>query len=88
MVALHGASNIFELVAAIYKLEDLRGAWVAWSVKRPTLDLGSGHDLTVCEFEPCIRLCADGAGSLLGILSLLLSGPPLLVHSLSLSLSK
>ena len=30
-------------------LQDLlsQGAWVAQSVKRPTLDFGSGHDLTV-----------------------------------------
>ena len=27
---------------------------MAQSVKRPTLDFGSGHDLTVCEFEPRI----------------------------------
>lgn len=37
-----------------------RGAWVAQSVKRQTLDYGSGHDLTVREFEPWVRLCADG----------------------------
>ena len=36
-------------------------AWVAQSVKHPTLDFGSGHGLTVCEFEPCIGLCADSA---------------------------
>ena len=28
------------------------------SDKRPTLDLSSGHDLTVLEFEPSVRLCA------------------------------
>ena len=28
------------------------GAWVAQSLKHPTLDLGSGHNLTVHEFEP------------------------------------
>ena len=33
------------------------GAWVAQLVKHPTLDLGPGHDLTVGEFEPRIRLC-------------------------------
>ena len=32
--------------------EDSRGTWVAQSVKRPTLGFGSGHDLTVCGFEP------------------------------------
>ena len=37
----------------------LWGAWVAQSVERPTLDFGSGRDLTVCEFEPRVGLCAD-----------------------------
>ena len=32
----------------------LRGTWVVQLVKRS--DFGSGHDLTVHEFEPCIRL--------------------------------
>ena len=35
-----------------------RGTWVAQSVEEPTLDFGSGHDLTVREFEPRIRLSA------------------------------
>ena len=30
---------------------DGRGAWVAQSVKHPTLDFSSGHDLMVREFE-------------------------------------
>ena len=33
-------------------------AWVAQSVKHPTLGVGSGHDLMVHEFEPCIGLPA------------------------------
>ena len=36
-----------------------RGAWVAQSIERLTLNFGLGHDLTVCEIEPCIRFCAD-----------------------------
>ena len=28
-------------------------------VKRPTLDFHSGHDLTVREIEPHVRLCAE-----------------------------
>ena len=32
---------------------------MAQSVKRLTLDFGSGHDLAVLEFEPCIGLYAD-----------------------------
>ena len=34
---------------------------MAQPVKCPTLDLGSGHDLMVREFELCVRLCADSA---------------------------
>ena len=29
------------------------------SVKLQTLDLPSGHDITVCEIEPCIMFCVD-----------------------------
>ena len=32
---------------------------MAQSVECPTLDLSSGHDLSVCEFEPCVGLYAD-----------------------------
>ena len=52
--------------------EEQRGAWVAQSVKRPILDFGSGHYLTVYEFKPHIGLHTDSR-SLLGILSLSLS---------------
>ena len=38
-----------------------RGAWVARLVKHPTLGFGSGQDLKVHEFEPHVRLFADGA---------------------------
>ena len=49
-------------------------------------DFGSGHDLAVCEFEPCVRLCADGSepGACFGFcVSLSLCPSP--VHALSLS---
>ena len=36
------------------------GTWVAQSVECLTLDLSSGHDLTLREVEPCIGLCPDG----------------------------
>ena len=36
-----------------------RGAWVVQSIKHPTLDFGSGHDLTISEIEPCTGLCKD-----------------------------
>ena len=32
---------------------------MAQLVECPALDFGSGHDLTVCQIEPCIRLCFD-----------------------------
>ena len=64
------------------------GAWVVQPVKHPTLDFGSGHDLTVCGIEPRVRIHADSTGPAWDSLSLSLSAPPLLVsvHSLSLSL--
>ena len=60
----------------------MRGACVAQSVKHQTPDFSPGHDLTVCEFKPCVGLCTDGAklawDSLLPSLSL-----PVLALSLS-----
>ena len=59
-------------------LLEVRGAWVAQLVKSPTLGFVSGHDLTVCEFEPLIGLHADSmkpAGNSLSP-SLSLSAPP------------
>ena len=32
---------------------------MAQSAKRPTLDIGSGHDLTARGIEPRVRFCAD-----------------------------
>ena len=64
------------------------GTWVAQSVKHPTLDLGSGHDLTVCGFKPHIRSVLT-VWSLLGILSFPLSLPlPTYTQALSLSQNK
>ena len=64
-----------------------RGAWVAQSVKHPTLNCGSGPDLTVRGIEPHVGLCADSAepawNSL--FLSLSLSAPPPLMLSISAS---
>ena len=67
-------------------LSQLRwGAWEAQLVKCPTPDFGSGHDLTVHEIKPHLRLALT-AWSLLGVLSLLLSLCPSPMLSLSLSL--
>ena len=46
---------------------------MAQLVKCPTRGFGSGRDLIVCEFKPCIGLCAESTG-LLGIIS---AAPPL-----------
>ena len=60
----------------------MKGDWVAQLVKRQTLDLSSGHDLTVLGSNSQVELCTD-SGDLLGILSLPLSALPLLILSLS-----
>ena len=57
---------------------------MAQSVKHLTIGFGSGHDLTVCEFEPHIRVRADSAEPAWDSLSPSLSA---LDHVLSLSLS-
>ena len=54
-------------------------------LKRLTLDFSSGHDLTVRETEPYIRLGADGEGP---AWDPALSLPCLRVGSLFLSVSK
>ena len=56
---------------------------MAQSVEHPTLGFSSGHDLTVREFEPCVRL-HDKIEKLAWrfSLSLLLSGPPPLTLSI------
>ena len=40
-------------------MHELRGTWVAQSVKHLTLGVGSGYDLTVREIEPQVGLCTD-----------------------------
>ena len=64
------------------KILEVWGTWVAQLVKRLTRDLGSGHDLTVCEFKPALDSSLT-VESLLGILSLPLY-PSLFALNLSL----
>ena len=64
----------------INKETNYRDAWVAQSVKHPTLGFSSGHDLTVCGFELHVGLCADRAESASAPLSLC----PSPSHTLSL----
>ena len=75
---------MISLMSYNLRFSSFKGTWVAQSVKRLTLDLGSGHGLTVPEFESCIGLCTDSMKPARDSLSLLLflSVP----HQLSLSL--
>ena len=57
-------------------------------VKCLTLDLGSGHDLKVCEFEPRVGLCADGAEPAWVSVSPSLCPSSTCVPSLSLKINK
>ena len=54
-----------------------RGTWVAQSVKHPTLDIGSGRDLTVVSVEPAWDSLSPSV-----------SAPSLLACMLNLSLSQ
>ena len=59
------------------------GTRVAPSVKQPTLDFGSGRDLTLRGFKLSIGLCADSAEPAWDSVSLSLSAPPRLTLALS-----
>ena len=61
---------------------------MAQSVKCLTLDLASGHDLTVHGIEPHIGLCTDSMEPALDSLFASLSAPFPLVYTHTLSLSK
>ena len=60
------------------------GPWVAQLVECLTLDFGSGHDLNVCEIEPCVRFYTENAEPGWDFLSASLP----LTHTLSLIISK
>ena len=66
----------------------MTGAWVAQSVEPLTLDLSSGHDLTVCGIKPCVRLCTDSTEPAWDSLPPSLSALPLLMHMPSLFQNK
>ena len=74
---------------AVERLELKLGGRLGGSVEHLILGFGSGHDLMVCGFEPCIRLCADSVEAALGLSPFpCLSAPPLLMLSVSLSQNK
>ena len=69
--------------------EKMKKCWIGRLgelVKCPTLDFGSGHDLTVCGFEPRTGLYADSAEPAWDSLSHSQLLPCSHVHTLSLSL--
>ena len=69
----------------------MRGAWVAHSIKHPTLDFGSGHDLMVHAMELHIKLSTVSGESELGFslpLSLPLPGSHAHAFSPSLKINK
>ena len=59
---------------------------MAQSLEHLTLDLGSGHDLTVCGIKPRVGLHAHSVEHSWDSLSSCLSAPLLLACALSLSL--
>ena len=61
---------------------------MAQSVKHLTLDIGSGHDLSVCGIKPCLRLRAGSTEPAWDSCSPSHSAPPLLMPSLSLKINK
>ena len=70
-----------ELLRCYQFKEEFRGAWVAQLVERLTLDIGSGHDLMVCGFEPLIGVSAVSTESASDPLSPFLFAPPPLVYA-------
>ena len=68
-----------------WKFHEIRGTRVAQSVKHPTLDLSSAHDLMVRESEPRVGLCANSTESAWDSLTPSLSLPLPQLHMLSLS---
>ena len=58
---------------------------MAQLVKFPTLDFGSGHDLMVHGFKPCVALCAESAEPAWNLLSFSLSAPSLLMLSIKIN---
>ena len=66
----------------------VQGHRVAEWAKHPTLDFGSGHDLTIRGFQAHLRLCADSVKPAWDSVSLSLCPSPALPLSLSLSQNK
>ena len=60
---------------------------MAQSAEQSTLDIGSSHDLPVCEIQPPIRLWAASTEPAWDSLSPSLSPPPPLARTLSLKIN-
>ena len=59
-----------------FKTPEVRGAWVAQSVERLTLDFGLGHDLEAHKIEPHKGFCTDNVEPASDPLPPALSAPP------------
>ena len=86
-IIYHNFTNFTPQINTFFKYP-LRGAWVAQSVKRLTLDLSSGHNLMVRAFKPHIGLCADSMESAWDALSLSLCPSPACTCAFSLFQNK
>ena len=53
LVYFEGPSLVQESVNILWS------AWVVQLAEHTTLGLGSGHDLKVHEFKPCMDVCTD-----------------------------
>ena len=71
-----------------YKTTSVRDAWVAQVVKCPTLDFGSGHNLTVHGIKPQVRLPTDSVEPARDSLYLSFCSSPMLALAHSLSQNK
>ena len=66
----------------------LWGTWVAQSVKQPTVESGSDHDLTVHGIKPRVRLCTDSMEPAWDSLPVSLCPSPTRAHIRTLSHSQ
>ena len=81
------AHSVWQCAFCFYKCYNYWGTRVAQSDKPLTLGFCSSHDLMAHGFEPYVDLFTVNAEPAWDSLSHFLSAPPLLVFSLSLSLS-
>ena len=84
--------SLLRVLDILFEMNFYRGAWTAQSVKRLTLDVGSGHDVIVPEVDPRIGHHAYGTepawDPLCVSLSLSFSAPLLMCSACTLAFSQ